>query len=112
LKQAKASRDVISGICVMVSENDCQVCQAVQGVVFPVESCTLDMLPPYRDCELEDGCRAAITTILKPEASGRRRSAKPAASKPGGLAGCMMIVSILIGAFVVIRVCYGVLTGK
>jgi hypothetical protein len=112
LKQARASQDAVSGIRVMVSENDCPVCHAVEGIVFPVESCTLDMLPPYRNCEFEEGCRACITLVLKPEYSGQRQTAKRAAAKSGGLAGCLMVASILVGAFVVICVCYGMLVGK
>lgn len=112
LKQARASRDVVSGIRVMVSENDCRVCQTIAGTVFSVESCTLDMLPPYRNCELEDGCRACITMELAPEYTGKTRPSKRAASKSAGLAGCVMVGSILIGALVVVCVCYGVLVGK
>jgi hypothetical protein len=112
LKQARASRDIVSGISVMVSENDCRVCQAVSGIIFPVESCTLDMLPPYRNCEIEEGCRACITVVLKPEYSGQHQPAKRTAAKSGGLAGCVMVASILIGALVVLCVCYGVLAGK
>jgi hypothetical protein len=112
LKQARASRDIISGIRVMVGEDDCRVCQAVKGIVFPVESCTLDMLPPYRSCEFEEGCRACITMELAPTYAAKAQPGSRVGSKSGGLAGCVMVASILIGAFVVIRVCYDVLMGK
>jgi hypothetical protein len=112
LKQAKASRDIISGIRVMVSENDCRVCQAVAGIAFPVESCTLDMLPPYRNCELEDGCRACITMEIAPEYAGKARPIKRTSAKSGGVAGCLMAASIFIGFFLVICACYALLMGK
>jgi hypothetical protein len=111
LKQAKAS-GVVSGVRVLVSTNDCRVCQAVRDRVFPIKSCTPKMLPPYENCEIEDGCRASLTMVVAPEYSGRPRPKKRSATSSGGLVGCVMVASIAIGAFVVIRVCYGVLAGK
>jgi hypothetical protein len=104
LKQARSS-GVVSGVRLLVSENDCRVCQALKAIVFPLKSCTLDMLPPYRNCDFEEGCRASITMVIAQEYSGKPRPKKLAATKPGGPAGCVMVASILIGTIVVISMC-------
>ena len=69
IRQAKRS-GVVAGFTLLVSADDCAVCQAVQGKVFPVGRCTAEDLPPYENCELEGGCRATFTAVLKPEYGG------------------------------------------
>jgi hypothetical protein len=79
--QAKAdirdSREsgVVSGFRLLVSANDCDVCQARYDQVFPIRTCTAEQLPPYRDCEYEDGCRASYLHVLDDE--GRRPAKTP-----------------------------------
>jgi hypothetical protein len=34
----------------------------------------VEMLPPYRDCELEGGCRASVSFVLEGEEPGRPRA--------------------------------------
>jgi len=65
-RQARES-GVVTGFKVLASANDCDVCQSLQGKVFPLGSCTLEMLPPYTNCEYEDGCRATFTCVLQDE---------------------------------------------
>ncbi len=71
LKQAKSS-GVVLAARPLVNDSDCRVCQAVRSRAFPIEDCTVDMLPPYKDCELEDGCRASVTFVVDvPDEPGR-----------------------------------------
>jgi hypothetical protein len=108
LKQAKASRGTVTGIGLLVSEDDCRVCQAARDRVFPVQTCTVEMLPPYRDCEYEEGCRATTRMVLSPEYAALGRTGKRA----GGLAGCVMLALILGGIIIVVLACYGLIAGK
>jgi hypothetical protein len=63
IRQARQS-GVVTGFKLLVSANDCDVCQAVRDRFFPVETCTPEMLPPYENCKLQDGCRATFTCTL------------------------------------------------
>jgi hypothetical protein len=73
LKQARAS-GVVVGVRPLVSANDCGICQAASKRVFPIKDCKVEMLPPYRDCELEGGCRASVSFVLEGEEPGRPRA--------------------------------------
>jgi hypothetical protein len=55
---------VVTGFRLLVSANDCDVCQAAQHKFFPVETCTAEMLPPYENCKIPEGCRATFTGVL------------------------------------------------
>jgi len=54
----------VSGFKPLVSEGDCDICQKVRDRFFPKDTCTPEMLPPYKNCELEDGCRATFISVL------------------------------------------------
>ena len=66
IREARKS-GVVAGFQPLVSTNDCNICQAVRSMVFPVATCTPEMLPPYRNCELPNGCRATFTSVLTAE---------------------------------------------
>lgn len=83
LRQAKRS-GVVAGIRPLVSGDACPVCRAVRDAVFPIETCTVEQLPPYQDCEHEDGCDSCITEVLKPEYSGQPTGGTRVRIKPLG----------------------------
>jgi hypothetical protein len=66
IKQARQS-GVVAGFKPLVSANDCDICQAVRDKFFPVATCTPEMLPPYENCEIPEGCRATFTCTLSQE---------------------------------------------
>jgi hypothetical protein len=69
-----------------VSEDACKVCLAARSKVFPIETCTAEKLPPYKDCEYEEGCNSTVTEVLRSEGNA------PAA------AGW---IDVLVGAFAI-----------
>ena len=69
LAQAKRS-EVVAGMQVLVSGDACDICMKARKTVFPIETCTLDMLPPYSNCEYEDGCHSCVIEIMRPEYGG------------------------------------------
>lgn len=81
LREAKAS-GVVVGMKLLVSSDACRVCMKVRSKVFPIATCTIDMLPPYRDCLIEDGCDSSVVEILSPEYGGPRRRSKSPKVKP------------------------------
>lgn len=66
LRQARDS-EVCSGLNLLLSAHDCDVCKEASKRFFPIETCTAEMLPPYKDCELEDGCSASFVIELSPQ---------------------------------------------
>ena len=86
IREARKS-GVVAGFRPLVSDDDCSVCQAVRDKFFPVENCTPEMLPPYENCEYEDGCRATFIcdlTDLNPPATPRRNR------------GCLGVVAVCV----------------
>lgn len=101
LRQDRES-GVVAAVRPLVSSDACRVCLAVRGKVFPIDQVTLDMVPPYANCELEGGCESTIVEVLTPEYGGPRRRARGraggrrvagAASKRGG---CLTAVAVLV----------------
>jgi len=103
IREAKKS-GVVSGFKPLVTENDCDICQKVRDRVFPIDSCTPEMLPPYEDCELEDGCRATFNCVLSSEYETLRSSQKRP-SKKGCLGSILLLsfVALLCWVFLVSR---------
>jgi hypothetical protein len=66
IREAKKS-DVIVGFKPLVSAEDCSVCQAANDKFFPLATCTPEMLPPYGNCEIPEGCRATFVSVLSQE---------------------------------------------
>src|SRR5208337_4795176 len=66
IREAKKS-GVVSGFKPLVTEHDCDICQKVRDRFFPIDTCTPEMLPPYKNCELEDGCRATFVSVPSSE---------------------------------------------
>ena len=97
LKQAKESGVVIA-FEFLVSDNDCDVCQKVKGKRIPISGCTLDMLPPFKDCENEDGCRATWVDVLDPKYSGKPDSSVSLRSAGQTSSGCLGIAVLAIVA--------------
>jgi hypothetical protein len=107
IREARKS-GVVTGFTPLVSGNDCDVCQAASDRFFPIATCTPEMLPPYENCELPEGCRATFTCRLSQEYeyllaknppktlldSGPTKSSKP---------GCLTAL-VAVCAFVVIWV--------
>ena len=91
------------------SANDCGICQKVKSRVFPIETCTVDMLPPYPNREIEDGYRATVISLSRSEyggpkprlasKTGRGQKNTPPAKK----AGCL---GLLLGTLAVFSVAY------
>ena len=67
IREAKKSGGVVTGFKPMVTEAECAVCQAVKNKVFPIKTCTAEMLPPYENCEYPDGCTAGVSTVMTKE---------------------------------------------
>lgn len=57
---------VVTGFKMLVSANDCRTCRRLKDKVFPVATCKPEMLPPFAECELEEGCRATTIAVLSP----------------------------------------------
>lgn len=98
IREARKS-GVVAGFQPLVSTNDCNICQAVRSMVFPVATCTPEMLPPYRNCELPDGCRATFTSVLTAEYEGLLAQAQSGtALEPGQVqspksrSGCLSMI--------------------
>jgi hypothetical protein len=86
---------VVAGMQPLVSGDCCRICQAVRKKVFPIETCTVEMLPPYEDCEIEGGCDSAVIVVFKPEYGGPRPRSSPKGKpvpKPGKGSGCLLTV--------------------
>jgi hypothetical protein len=108
LREAKRS-GVVAGIEVLVSSDACQVCQDRRKAVYPIETCTVSMLPPYENCENEDGCDSAIVDVLAEEYGGPRRR-KTGVARPRTVVSpkhqpslIRTAVLIVIAAFIVKR---------
>ena len=80
LRQAKES-GVVAGMQLLMSGDACDVFRSRRGLVFPIDSCTVDDLPPYPDCEVDDGCDSTVVSILTPEYGG---PSKPNFCRPPG----------------------------
>jgi len=90
IRQAKKS-GVVIGFKPLVSENDCDICQKVRDRFFPIDTCTPEMLPPYKDCELVGGCRATFVPVLNSEYETFRHSLRQPSRK-----GCLGLILLLI----------------
>jgi len=81
----------------MVSSDACRICRAARRRPIPIEECTVEMLPPFPDCEIDVGCHSSIEDILRPEYGGPRlRRAKNAPARIGENAGCLGLVLAII----------------
>jgi hypothetical protein len=76
IKNAKNSQ-VVVGFKLYLSGYECDVCRTKKYRVFPVESCTPDMLPPYEDCEYENGCSGCLIEVLDSDNVPGLRLRKP-----------------------------------
>jgi len=77
LAKAKRGRDPVVGFRLVAAEDDCGVCRGLWGRLIPLKGCTVDSLPPYRECERVHGCRGRVTAVLgevtcRPDASADR----------------------------------------
>jgi len=100
IRQAQDS-GVVVAFKLLVTENDCDVCQARREMVIPANACLPEMLPPYEDCKLEDGCRASFTCVLSRKYENLLAAYPPGSTieespdRPGCLGVLLAIVSIL-----------------
>jgi len=63
----------------------CDYCRSQDGKVIPIEECTMDVLPPFRQCT-SDGCRCSIQPVETPVRSRREKRLQ-------GPSGCVLIVA-------------------
>ena len=73
VNQARDS-GVVAGFKLLLSGDECRVCRKNKKQMFPIATCTPEMLPPYEDCEYDDGCSGTFVSILHSRYSsvGRR----------------------------------------
>jgi hypothetical protein len=91
---------VVTGFKPLVTANDCNICQAVRDKFFPIATCTPEMLPPYENCEIPEGCRATVTSALSQEYEDLFLMTSPGtvhdsavAASPRSKRGCLGILS-------------------
>ena len=75
LERAKSS-SAVSYVRLLVSEDACEICLERSHLVFPIKSCQLSDLPPYRRCKLKHGCESTFTCDLD-EFEGNTAPAPP-----------------------------------
>jgi hypothetical protein len=68
IQQAKSS-GVVVGFRLLLSGDECDVCQKNKNRFFAVATCTSEMLPPYQDCEYENGCSGTFVEVLYTDAA-------------------------------------------
>jgi hypothetical protein len=108
IREAKKS-GVVAGFKPLVSANDCRTCKAVRNKFFPIATCTPEMLPPYENCEIPEGCRATFTTTLLQEYEKLLSKTSPRAIRNSGVAassksksGCLSALAALCALISVI----------
>jgi len=93
IRQARQS-GVVVGFRPLVSEDACRICQEVRKSFFPIGKCKSEMLPPYENCEFEDGCRETFTQVLDTDFDPTTPSKRKSRPKQGCL-GVVVVVCIL-----------------
>jgi hypothetical protein len=93
IKQAKKS-GVVVGFKLLLSGDECNVCQKNANRVFPVSTCAPEMLPPYEQCESDGGCSGCFVEVLDSDSEspqGKRRLPSSGRSHGGPSArkGCL-----------------------
>jgi hypothetical protein len=103
LRQTKRS-GVVAAIKPLVSGDACRLCLAVRRKTFPIDQCTVEMLPPYEDCEFEEGCESSIEEVLTPKYGGpprgNRRNTGKAVTKQGGCLGVALMIVMLVSVMI------------
>jgi hypothetical protein len=63
IQQAKKS-GVVVGFKLLLSGDECDVCQRNKDRFFPIATSSVEMLPPYEKCEYEWGCSGTFVEVL------------------------------------------------
>ncbi|MGD9617134.1 MAG: hypothetical protein AB7W06_17300 [Alphaproteobacteria bacterium] len=94
LREARKS-GVVAGFKPLVGDDACRLCLEARDRYFPLADCTVDMLPPYAECECEYGCESTITEVLKSEYDGGLSARKPNAAHGAGCLSAAFLAVVI-----------------
>jgi hypothetical protein len=77
IRESKKAGGVVVGFKPVVTAAECNVCRAVKDKVFPIKTCTPEMLPPYENREFPDGCTAWAASVMTKEYEDLRAATSP-----------------------------------
>jgi hypothetical protein len=84
LQQDKKS-GVVVGYRLLLSGDECGVCEKNKDGFFPIATCTPEMLPPYENCEDQSGCSGCFVQVLISDPA-------PVLSKRKGCLGAVLVL--------------------